>query len=75
MSGYCKGICYRFKATRPTGADGARYVAGQKRCQTCDIFMNIDGLYCKCCHFKLRTKPRLGIARAKFRLMKDRPGK
>lgn len=48
--------------------DGARYIAGLKRCQICDLFLNYDGLYCPCCHFRLRTKPRLGEARAKLRL-------
>jgi hypothetical protein len=70
MSGSCKGLCIRYKANRPTGADGARYQAGQKRCQLCDIFLNCDGIYCPCCHFRLRLKPRLGKARQKLRMAK-----
>jgi hypothetical protein len=64
----CIGICNRYKALRPTGKDGARYISGQKRCQVCEIFMNCDGLYCPCCRHRLRTKPRLGEARTKLRL-------
>ncbi|MGB7952687.1 MAG: hypothetical protein WCF23_01800 [Candidatus Nitrosopolaris sp.] len=67
IGGYCKGICTRYKALRPIDADGARYIVGQKRCQICDLFLNQDSLYCPC-HFKLRTKPRLGEARARLKL-------
>lgn len=52
----CKGICIRHKALKPVG-DG-RYAKGQKRCQVCEIFLNWDGLWCPCCGYRLRTKPR-----------------
>jgi hypothetical protein len=52
----CKGICIRHKALKPTGA--GRYSTGQKRCQICDIFMDWDSLFCPCCGYRLRTKPR-----------------
>ena len=32
----CKGICMHYKASRPQS--GGRYITGQKRCQTCDIY-------------------------------------
>jgi hypothetical protein len=35
-----------------------RYASGQKRCQGCQIFIKWDGLWCPCCSYRLRTKPR-----------------
>jgi hypothetical protein len=52
----CSGICKRYQAFKP--ADGGRYRIGQKRCQICEIFINWDGLFCPCCGYRLRTKPR-----------------
>jgi hypothetical protein len=42
----------RYRAQKPAGA--GRYVNGQKRCQV----IKCDGLWCPCCHYKLRTRPR-----------------
>jgi hypothetical protein len=52
----CKGICARHKAQKPTGV--GRYASGQKRCQICEIFIKWDGLWCPCCGYRLRTRPR-----------------
>lgn len=52
----CKGICDRYRATKPVGM--GRYAAGQKRCQICDIFIQWMGLWCPCCGYRLRVKPR-----------------
>ena len=52
----CKGICARHKALKPVGI--GRYSAGQKRCQICEIFLKWDGLWCPCCGYRLRTRPR-----------------
>jgi hypothetical protein len=52
----CKGICIRHKAQKPVGV--GRYAIGQKRCQVCEIFIRWDGLWCPCCGYRLRTKPR-----------------
>ncbi|HEX7257139.1 MAG TPA: hypothetical protein VF242_03680 [Nitrososphaeraceae archaeon] len=52
----CKGICSRHKAMRPK--TGNRYLIGQKRCQVCQLFIDWQGLYCPCCGYKLRIKPR-----------------
>jgi hypothetical protein len=52
----CKGICVRHKAMKPVGT--GRYSTGQKRCQVCEIFVKWDGLFCPCCGYRLRTKPR-----------------
>ena len=52
----CKGICSRYKAQKPVGT--GRYASGQRRCQICEIFINWEGLWCPCCGYRLRTKPR-----------------
>ena len=62
----CKGICVRHKAPRPTSS-GNRYCAGQKRCQVCEIFLKWDGLWCPCCGYRLRMRPRNLNPRAKVR--------
>ena len=35
-----------------------RYLIGQKRCQVCQIFINWRGIWCPCCGYRSRTKPR-----------------
>ena len=52
-----QGICHHHKASKPTNG-GGRYVIGQKRCQTCAIYLNWKDLWCPCCGKRLRTKPR-----------------
>ena len=52
----CKGICIRHKAQKPVGS--GRYATGQKRCQICELFIRWDGLWCPCCGYRLRTRPR-----------------
>lgn len=61
----CKGICARHKAQKPVGM--GRYANGQKRCQICEIFLKWDGLWCPCCGYRLRTKPRNLKYKAKLR--------
>ena len=65
----CKGICIRHKAPRPVN-NGNRYSNGQKRCQVCEIFIKWDGLWCPCCSYRLRMKPRNLDYRAKLRSRK-----
>lgn len=70
--GPCKGICVKYKATKPAGGLG-RYASGQVRCQVCDIFLTREGchdkdgkpvnedsmgLYCNCCNYKVTSRPR-----------------
>jgi len=61
-NGACHGICLQYTAQKPVG--GGRYSSGQKRCQMCEIWMTVQGtkdekgLYCKCCHYRVRGKPR-----------------
>lgn len=52
----CKGICPRYKARKKHGI--GRYEDGQRRCQVCEMFINYDGLFCPCCGYRLRCKPR-----------------
>ena len=53
----CRGVCAIYKAGKPSLGRG-RYATGQKRCQTCEIFIQWDGLRCPCCSYRLRLKPR-----------------
>lgn len=64
----CKDICIRHKAQKPVGS--GRYAIGQKRCQVCEIFLKWDGLWCPCCGYRLRTKPRNLKYKAKLRARK-----
>jgi hypothetical protein len=62
------GICIRHKAHKPVGT--GRYSTGQKRCQICEIFLKWDGLWCPCCGYRLRTKPRNLKYKSKLRAIK-----
>ena len=64
----CKGICIRHKAMKPVGT--GRYSTGQKRCQVCEIFLKWEGLWCPCCGYRLRTRPRNLKYKAKLRARK-----
>ena len=52
----CNGICKRYKAKG--NITGGRYRIGQKRCQICELYLKWSGLWCPCCGYKLRSKPR-----------------
>jgi hypothetical protein len=52
----CKGTCIRHKARKPSGL--GRYASGQKRCQVCEEFIDWNGIWCPCCGYRLRTRPR-----------------
>jgi hypothetical protein len=65
----CKGICIRHKAQKPVGT--GRYSTGQKRCQMCELFLRWEGLWCPCCGYRLRTRPRNLKYKAKLRAKKD----
>jgi len=53
---------------KPVGT--GRYSTGQKRCQVCEIFLTWDGLWCPCCGYRLRTRPRNLKYKAKLRARK-----
>jgi rRNA maturation endonuclease Nob1 len=59
----CRGICIRPKAS-------SRYATGHKRCQTCDMFIKWDGVFCPCCGSRLRIGPRNIKSNAKLRKQK-----
>ena len=70
-NGACKKICLQYVGHRPSG--GSRYDDGQSRCQVCDIYITVEGtkdekgLFCKCCHYRVRNKPRNKVYKEKLR--------
>jgi len=64
MSITCNNVCHRYRAKKPN--DVGRYLSGQKRCNPCGIYINWDGLWCPCCNYKLRTKPRSSKYKEKY---------
>jgi hypothetical protein len=78
----CRNICERLDVlssnndNNNTGGLGSssityHYLAGQKYCRRCDIFMFYDkGIFCPCCGMQLRTTPTTKTAKEK--LMKYR---
>jgi len=64
MSCKCNGNCKKFHVTRKFGKQ--RYLEGQKRCNTCEIFLKWDGLWCPCCNNRLRLSPRNGKNKVRF---------
>ena len=67
----CKGICLRHRAQKQV--DSGKSASGQKRCQVCEIFIKWDMLWCPCCGYKLRTKPRNSIFKKRFVVVKKHP--
>ena len=64
IAGICNGVCIQHKAYKLE--EGGRYANGQKRCQCCDIYINWDGIWCPCCNYRLRSKPRNKKYRDKY---------
>lgn len=52
----CRNICVKYKVKKPYKT--RRYDQGQKRCSTCDIFLEWKGFRCPCCTNVLRTNAR-----------------
>jgi hypothetical protein len=63
----CRGICLRYKAQKPAVHAG-RYITGQKRCQVCETYIQWNKLWCPCCGYRLRTKPRNSKNKTLFRV-------
>lgn len=60
----CKGLCELHTASKPT--DGKkRYDSGQRRCNTCNVFLKTADVNCLCCGAVLRTKPRSNSGKKK----------
>ena len=51
----CRGICPRYSTNRKPHE--SRYLSGQKRCNSCELFMKWDGIWCPCCNHRLRLAP------------------
>ncbi len=64
MSATCSRICDRYRALKPKKF--GRYEMGQKRCNSCAIFLNWNGMWCPCCNYKLRLGPRSSKYKEKF---------
>jgi len=64
MSIICNGVCHRYKATKP--ASRGRYTSGQKRCNSCNVYLNWDSLWCPCCNYRLRLGSRSSKYKEKF---------
>ena len=53
----CRGICIKYRFYKKT-SKGGWYDAGARRCQICEMYVTTDSLFCPCCHYRLRLKPR-----------------
>jgi rRNA maturation endonuclease Nob1 len=60
----CKGTCIRYKVKKPV-KKSAYLIAGVKRCNHCSLFIKWEGLFCPCCGYRIRAKPRASRYRAK----------
>lgn len=60
----CNDICQNYKAKKPK--QGGRYEDGQKRCNSCNIYIKYDGLFCPCCNLRLRMSSRYTKFKEKF---------
>jgi len=69
MSITCNGVCHRYRAKKPVGM--GRYASGQKRCNSCEIFIHWAGLWCPCCNYKPRLRPRSSKFKIKYQNIKD----
>ena len=65
----CKGICIKFKAKPYNGR--SRYENGQKRCQTCMLFLTYEENRCPCCRSLLRITPRANNSRKNLRTKRN----
>jgi uncharacterized Zn finger protein (UPF0148 family) len=68
MSCGCNKICLQYKAERLS--HGGRYESGQKRCNSCGLYIFWDGLFCPCCGYRLRLSPRNSKHKQKFLKLK-----
>ena len=64
MSASCSRVCDRYRALKPKKF--GRYEMGQKRCNSCSIFIFWNGLWCPCCGDRLRLTPRSSKYKQKY---------
>ncbi len=55
---HCKEICIKYSVKKLAAKEIGRYESGQKRCTSCETYINWEGKHCPCCGHFLRTKPR-----------------
>jgi len=66
----CKGVCVRNKAI--LSGQTPKYAVGVYRCQTCNIFLTVNGVKfgerktCLCCGQLIRSKPRHDEEKKKY---------
>ncbi len=60
---HCREICIKYGAKKLSPKEAGRYESGQKRCTSCEVYINWDGKHCPCCGHFLRTKPRNALGR------------
>lgn len=65
----CKGTCIRYQIK--STSKNKHYDLGHKRCSTCEIFLDWDGIHCPCCNVILRTKPKNASARYQLLLVQQ----
>jgi len=53
----CNGICHRYQVTKGNRND-SWYKQGAKRCTACNIYIKWEGMWCPCCGYMLRNKPK-----------------
>jgi len=56
MATECKRDCLKYKANMKNTIK--RYRKGVKRCGSCNIFIQFNGIRCPCCNDRLRQKPK-----------------
>ena len=54
----CKGKCNSMKAGVGSRIDGSIYASGLKRCNVCDCYFKVESIWCPCCGWRLRLKPK-----------------
>lgn len=66
----CDGICKKYRIKKTAGKSW--YESGV-RCQICEIFISDEGtingdrLKCKCCRYRVRTRPRNRACKQKLK--------
>ena len=67
----CKGVCrrpeYAFKPSNRVRDVLSLYASGAKRCTLCAAWVVWEGKFCPCCSLPLRTRPRNGVVKRRWR--------
>ena len=59
----CKDKCRNFPFHRKRG----RYLDGFKRCNTCECFFIVVGVFCGCCGMRIKHNPKHNDTKIVFR--------